>query len=148
MQYALVYVVGCFLVALLGSNRILCFWGYLFFSLLLTPVVGLITVLASDSQRAGKGLRLWLPGTAVSSDGSDEVTRTYMTRIDQLVASHRITRDYASRQLVPLLVKDAHRAARSGTDGQAACALETILAALEALPLPAGARATSGPPPP
>src|SRR5262249_40432009 len=121
--------------------------GYLFFSLLLTPVVGLITVLATDSHRVGKGLRFSLTGTAGSSDASDEATRAYMTRIDQLVASRRITRDYASRQLVPLIVKDAHQAAQSGTDGQAACPLETILAALEALPLPAGVSAPSGPPP-
>jgi hypothetical protein len=148
MQYALIYVVGCLLVALLGTNRKLGFWGYLFFSLLLTPLVGLITVLASDTHRVGKGWRLSLPGAAGSSEGSDEATRTYMTRIDQLVASRRITRDYASRQLVPLLVRDAHSAARSGIDGKAACPLETILLALEALPPPAGASAPIGPPAP
>lgn len=139
MQFALVYIVGCFLVALLGTNRKLGFWGYLFFSLLLTPVVGLITVLASDT-RGGRKVLPALPGTAPGSEGFDEAARSYMARIDRLVASHRITRDYASRQLVPLLVRDVRgTAGSSGTDGQRAGPLDTILAALEALPMPATA---------
>lgn len=145
MQYALVYVVGCLLVALVGSNRKLGFWGYLFFSLLLTPVVGLITVLASDT-RAARKISPVPSGAALVSDGYDEAARTYMARIDRLVASRRITREYASAQLVPLLVRDAHRTAQSGTDGHGACPLDAILAALEALPMPTAAPVHSGPP--
>jgi hypothetical protein len=41
-------IVLSFIVALFGRNRKFGFWGYLFASLLLTPVIGLILVLASD----------------------------------------------------------------------------------------------------
>jgi len=39
-----------FIVGLLGKNRKFGFWGYFFASLLLTPVIGLILVLASDKN--------------------------------------------------------------------------------------------------
>lgn len=45
---AMVFV--SFLVALLGRNRKMGFWGYFFGSILLTPLVGLLLVLASDSK--------------------------------------------------------------------------------------------------
>jgi hypothetical protein len=145
MEYVLIYVVFCFLVALIGRNRKLGFWGYLFFSILLTPIVGLITIFASDPREVRKVL-LVPPDAALVNDGYDQAARTYMERIDRLVASRRITRDYASHQLVPLLVRDARRTGRSGTDGQGGCPLDTILAALEAMPMPAAAPVQSGPP--
>ena len=40
------------LVALCGISRKFGFWGYFFASLLLTPPVGLLLLLASDSRRA------------------------------------------------------------------------------------------------
>lgn len=45
------WVVFSFFIALLGTNRKLGFWGYFFGSLLLTPFVGLILLLASDSKK-------------------------------------------------------------------------------------------------
>lgn len=42
------------IVALLGINRKFGFWGYFFASILLTPLVGLCLVLASDRRQSGK----------------------------------------------------------------------------------------------
>ncbi|HYC87907.1 MAG TPA: hypothetical protein VEO54_01745 [Thermoanaerobaculia bacterium] len=38
------------LVGWLGSNRKFGFWGYFLLSLLFTPLIGVIVVLASDSR--------------------------------------------------------------------------------------------------
>ncbi len=49
-------IIGLSLViALLGKNRKLGFWGYLFFSLLFTPILGFIVLLASDKKRDDDG---------------------------------------------------------------------------------------------
>lgn len=45
------YVFFCWLVGLSGSNRKLGTWGYFFASVLFTPLVGAILVLASDVRR-------------------------------------------------------------------------------------------------
>ena len=45
------YVLFSIAIAIFGTNRKLGFWGYLFGSLLFTPVVGLILVLASDRKK-------------------------------------------------------------------------------------------------
>lgn len=50
MSHLLLYVVTAILVAALGVDRKLGFWGYFFASLLLTPLVGIILVLASDKR--------------------------------------------------------------------------------------------------
>lgn len=42
------YVVLSLAVAIFGANRKFGFWGYFFGSMLLTPAIGLILVLASD----------------------------------------------------------------------------------------------------
>ena len=47
----LVYLVICYIVALIGRNRKFGFWGYFFLSILLTPIIGLLTVVASDSRK-------------------------------------------------------------------------------------------------
>lgn len=44
-----------FIVALLGKNRKMGFWGYFFGSLLLTPIIGLLLVLASDPKPKSNG---------------------------------------------------------------------------------------------
>lgn len=44
---AAIYCFVAYIVALMGRNRKFGFWGYLFLSLLATPVVGLLTVLSS-----------------------------------------------------------------------------------------------------
>lgn len=46
----LVYLFICYLVALIGKNRKFGFWGYFFGSILFTPIVGALLVLASDSR--------------------------------------------------------------------------------------------------
>ena len=45
-----VYIVVCLLVALFGTNRKFGFWGYFFAAMALTPLVGVIIVLASDKR--------------------------------------------------------------------------------------------------
>lgn len=50
MSMFLLYVFLSLVVAIFGANRKLGFWGYFFGSLLLTPPVGLILVLASDRK--------------------------------------------------------------------------------------------------
>ncbi len=45
------YLVASLVVAFLGMNRKMGFWGYFFASLLLSPLVGIILVLASDVRK-------------------------------------------------------------------------------------------------
>lgn len=49
----LIVVILSAIVALMGINRKLGFWGYFFASMLLSPLVGLFLVLASDPRRPG-----------------------------------------------------------------------------------------------
>ena len=44
----------CVIMGLLGRNRKFGFWGYFFGSIVLTPLIGLILVLASDSKAPDK----------------------------------------------------------------------------------------------
>lgn len=46
----IVYITLCLIIGLLGVNRKFGFWGYFFGSIVLTPVIGLLLVLASDSK--------------------------------------------------------------------------------------------------
>jgi hypothetical protein len=41
------YILGALIVGCLGRRRMFGFWGYFFCSLLLTPVLGLLFVIAS-----------------------------------------------------------------------------------------------------
>ena len=50
----LIVLVLSLLLGLLGSNSRLGFWGIFFASLLLTPLVGLLLVIAASGHRAGK----------------------------------------------------------------------------------------------
>ena len=50
MPLIIPYVVLSLAVAIFGTNRKFGFWGYFFGSMLLTPAVGLILVLASDRK--------------------------------------------------------------------------------------------------
>lgn len=43
-------VVLSLIIGLLGKNRKFGFWGYFFGSILLTPIIGLLLVLASDEK--------------------------------------------------------------------------------------------------
>lgn len=53
--YALIYVILSILLGLMGYNRKFGFWGYFFGSLLLTPFVGILLVLASDPRKPHTG---------------------------------------------------------------------------------------------
>ncbi len=46
-----IYVLLAILIAILGRNKTMGFWGYLFGSLVLTPVVGFILVMVSAERR-------------------------------------------------------------------------------------------------
>lgn len=45
-----VYLILCFVIAVLGVNRKFGFWGYFFCSLFLTPVIGALILFASDER--------------------------------------------------------------------------------------------------
>lgn len=49
-RYILYYVLICLIIGLLGMNRKLGFWGYFFTSLLLTPILGILLLFASDKR--------------------------------------------------------------------------------------------------
>jgi hypothetical protein len=51
MIFFLVYVALCFLVAAVGQSRPMRFWGYFFCSFLLSPLVGLLLLLAAGKKR-------------------------------------------------------------------------------------------------
>lgn len=51
MVLGIIYVAVSFIIACLGMNRKFGFWGYFFGSLLLTPLIGLLLVLASDIKK-------------------------------------------------------------------------------------------------
>ena len=46
--FAIVYVLLCMIVALIGRKRKWGYWGYLWSSMLFTPLLGLVFVLAAD----------------------------------------------------------------------------------------------------
>ncbi|WP_417655950.1 hypothetical protein [Pseudidiomarina aestuarii] len=49
-MYVLLYLLLCATVAYMGRNRKLGFWGYLFASMLFTPLIGVVLLLASDKK--------------------------------------------------------------------------------------------------
>ena len=51
LAYAVIYVVLSILLGLMGYNRKFGFWGYFFASMLLTPFIGILLVLASDPRK-------------------------------------------------------------------------------------------------
>ena len=48
MIYIILYILLSFIIGLLGTNRKFGFWGYFFYSLLFTPFLGIIILLASS----------------------------------------------------------------------------------------------------
>ena len=48
----IVYLLFCLLMGVLGINRKFGFWGYFFASIVLTPIMGLLLVLASDPKKS------------------------------------------------------------------------------------------------
>ena len=47
----LVNIVLAYFIGFLGRNRKLGFWGHFFASLLLTPVIGLLLIIATDPRK-------------------------------------------------------------------------------------------------
>jgi hypothetical protein len=50
MGFVFIYLFLCLIVAIAGLNRKLGFWGYLFASILLTPLVGIVLVFVSEKR--------------------------------------------------------------------------------------------------
>ncbi len=53
-QLFMLWIFASLLVAFFGMNRKFGFWGYFFGSLLLSPLLGVVLVLASDPRRLAK----------------------------------------------------------------------------------------------
>ena len=51
MVYMILYVAVCVVIGLLGNNRKLGFWGYLFASLFLTPILGFLLLIVSAKKK-------------------------------------------------------------------------------------------------
>jgi len=51
LVYALVWLFLGMLIGWMGKNRKFGFWGYMLLSLVLSPLVGLLLVLASDTRK-------------------------------------------------------------------------------------------------
>jgi hypothetical protein len=47
----ILYILACFLIAIFGINKKFGFWGYFFGSMLLSPPIGIILLLASDNKK-------------------------------------------------------------------------------------------------
>jgi hypothetical protein len=45
-----IYFAVCYLIALAGRNRKFGFWGYFFATVLFTPLLGVLLILASDKR--------------------------------------------------------------------------------------------------
>jgi uncharacterized membrane protein len=52
MTHGILYIILCLVIGLIGMNRKFGFWGYFFGSVILTPVVGIILIFASDARKA------------------------------------------------------------------------------------------------
>lgn len=50
-QFLVGYFAACVVIALLGRGRSMGPWGYFFGSIVLTPVIGLLLLLASGPRR-------------------------------------------------------------------------------------------------
>jgi predicted membrane protein len=48
----LIYFALCLVIAIFGINKTMGFWGNLFFSILFSPILGLIVLLVSGGKRA------------------------------------------------------------------------------------------------
>jgi len=48
---SLIYILLCLFIGFLGANRKFGFWGYFFGAMVLTPLIGILLVLASDKRK-------------------------------------------------------------------------------------------------
>ncbi|MBF0119262.1 MAG: hypothetical protein HQK79_10540 [Desulfobacterales bacterium] len=53
-ELQVVYFVLSFIIALIGINRKMGFWGYLFCSILFSPLIGLMVVMVSAKNVSAK----------------------------------------------------------------------------------------------
>lgn len=44
------YIIFCTIVAILGRNKTIGFWGFFFFSVILTPVIGLSILIIAKNR--------------------------------------------------------------------------------------------------
>ena len=52
MFVVLAYVILCTIIGLLGRNKTIGFWGFFFFSAILTPLIGFVVLaIAKDRDR-------------------------------------------------------------------------------------------------
>lgn len=51
-MFSLSYILVCIFIACFGIGKKFGFWGYFFASLLLTPVIGIILIAASDKRKS------------------------------------------------------------------------------------------------
>jgi len=54
LEYQLIYYCSSLIVALIGWNRVLGFWGFLFFSIIFSPVFGLFIALIASPRKSRK----------------------------------------------------------------------------------------------
>ena len=133
-EFFLVYLAFCLFIGHLGKHRVLGFWGYFFFLSILTPVVGLVLVFASDPIPAhSREPALNMQQQGAIDYGYDQLVRSYENRIAQLIATGRITQEHADRELAPL-VRDLRRTAQFGPSGTVHSPLDVVLKVLEQLP--------------
>ena len=50
-MFGLVYFLACLFIAIMGVNKKFGFWGYLFGSLLLTPVIGFLLIISAGENK-------------------------------------------------------------------------------------------------
>lgn len=50
-QVSGIYIIVSLLIGVIGRHRKLGFWGYFFGALLLTPLMGILLLIASDKKR-------------------------------------------------------------------------------------------------
>jgi len=48
---SILYIAICIIIGFLGAKRKFGFWGYLFASMVFTPIIGLVLVFASDKEK-------------------------------------------------------------------------------------------------
>jgi hypothetical protein len=48
------WILACLLIGYFGRHKKLGFWGYFFGSIVLTPIIGLILLFASDPRKVEK----------------------------------------------------------------------------------------------
>ncbi len=57
LNVQLIYFGCCLILALCGINRRMGFWGLFFFSLIFSPIMGLIILLVSAKKRSKKKIK-------------------------------------------------------------------------------------------